>query len=119
MNGAVPIMNDHTTDKYYELRCELRRRLVDTPQPTPGAPIVMRFATLGGATVVVTDHPDRADGSYRNRWECLGCLAGSPPHRGDLLGLKDAREKANTHAAGCRALPPLPAPQTRRGEDLR
>jgi hypothetical protein len=113
MNGALPIMNDQTLGRSAD----------------PRTAIVMRFATLGGATVIVTDHPDRADGPYRNRWECLGCLAGSPPHRADLLSLKDARDKADTHAGGCRSLPPaqpsrddiswVPMVQTRRGEDLR
>ena len=69
---------------------------------TPGT-VLIRYANLFGALVTVMD--TNPDGTPALVWFCCGCL-----DRGDgLLNLYTARERANGHAATCRALPPTPA----------
>jgi hypothetical protein len=68
-------------------------------QPANGKPknaIVMRFATLGGATVIVT-LARQSDHS----WQCLGCL---DCNRGPMYEA-GARREANEHAGRCRSMP--------------
>jgi hypothetical protein len=67
----------------------------------------MRFVTLGGATVVVTRHPDHP-AQRDHRWQCKGCLRGSDTAW--LLSEDDARSQANGHAGHCRSMPPDPNP---------
>ena len=85
-----------------------RRR--DTPAPAtaptteapaqPADNVLMRFLTHGGATVTVTG--SGRYGAEDCRWKCLGCGASDERvPRYDWL----AREKANGHAAACRAMP--------------
>jgi hypothetical protein len=64
----------------------------------------MRFATLGGALVVVTRTPGS---KYRDHtWKCLGCHAGPANREPDwLISEDDARDQANGHASRCRSLP--------------
>lgn len=60
---------------------------------------MMRFATLGGATVTV--ERDSAYPGPRYRWACAGCRknnSGQLEHQ--------ARNDANNHAGQCRSLPP-------------
>lgn len=108
----------------------LTRRREDTPMPETASgardDIVMRFLTQGGAVVevrtcrfrtryTVKGRPYISD-EYRevngSNWRCLGC-----GKQGDAAGysyqaepyLPDeadkARDDANGHAAGCRAMP--------------
>jgi hypothetical protein len=72
---------------------------------------VLRFITVGGAEVHVTQHqPDPREGHDRVyrvfRWWCTGCDEGTFRYpRNDLLRADHARMQANGHAASCRALP--------------
>lgn len=75
-----------------------------TTTKNTGPTVRMRFATLGGALVVVSrhgprpGHPNHLDHS----WVCEGCLAVGPH---SLISEGAARAEANAHAASCRALP--------------
>ena len=61
--------------------------------------VLIRYANLFGALVTVMDvHPG---GPYELVWTCHGCVDG-----GRAPDLRTARDRANTHAATCRALPP-------------
>ncbi|NJP73448.1 hypothetical protein [Streptomyces sp. C1-2] len=59
----------------------------------------IRFATIGGSFVDVTGHGEH----FKNRWKCHGCKATSQFPEEDYLF--SIREKANDHAAACRAIP--------------
>lgn len=61
---------------------------------------VAAFATLNGATVVITHVPDAQD-SWAFTWSCLGCDDGS----GEGTYKAKARREANGHAGGCRSVP--------------
>jgi len=87
--------------------------------------VIVRFLTVGGATVELRSHrfttrwrplkgrPDVIAQPYEvdgYAWKCLGCDAyGRDPHSYEGDYLQDergkAREDANTHANGCRAMP--------------
>lgn len=58
---------------------------------TPANNVLMRFLTVGGATVEVTKDLS---------WECLGCDANR-----SHSSITYAREGANAHAEKCRAMP--------------
>ncbi|WP_333741175.1 hypothetical protein [Streptomyces sp. IBSBF 2806] len=59
----------------------------------------IRFATLGGSFVDVVGLGEHS----KNRWKCRGCKATSQfPEEDHLFNI---REKANDHAAACRAIP--------------
>ena len=73
----------------------------DTTSTIPGT-VLITFANLFGAHVTVTDTHQRD--SWRWAWSCRGCLDG-----GQAISLDSARDRANGHAATCRALPPTPA----------
>lgn len=60
---------------------------------------MMRFATLGGATVTV--ERDSAYSSERFVWRCGGCVDTD----GGLVE-PVARRDANKHAGQCRSIPP-------------
>jgi len=85
----------------------LTRRREDTPMTETTAPaeassdVLMRFATQGGATVIVT-----GSGRYAaedHYWKCLGCNDGSRPAGGRYDWW--ARDAANEHATNCRSMP--------------
>ncbi|WP_030889875.1 hypothetical protein [Streptomyces sp. NRRL S-1868] len=59
----------------------------------------IRFATIGGSFVDVTGLGE----NFKNRWKCHGCKATSQFPEEDYLF--STREKANGHAAACRAIP--------------
>ncbi|MBV1957251.1 hypothetical protein KUG12_23390 [Streptomyces sp. BV333] len=59
----------------------------------------IRFATIGGSFVDVTGLGE----NFKNRWKCHGCKATSQFPEADYLFR--IREKANDHAAACRAIP--------------
>jgi hypothetical protein len=61
---------------------------------------MMRFATLGGATVTV--ERDTACSAERYRWACAGCRK---KDSGQVE--QHARNDANNHAGQCRSLPPI------------
>ena len=65
---------------------------------TPGT-VLIRYANLFGALVIVMD--TKACDSWPLTWFCQGCMA-----RNEGLNLSIVRERANGHAATCRALPP-------------
>lgn len=85
------------------LLTRIRRSGSETPvAPSPAQPdstVVMRFATLGGAAVVVSDETSRGG----HWWTCEGCLDSRypalPSDRGTI------RDDANQHASTCRAMP--------------
>ncbi|MEU9397782.1 hypothetical protein AB0D86_48415 [Streptomyces sp. NPDC048324] len=60
----------------------------------------IRFVTIGGSFVDVTGPGEHSE---RNRWKCHGCKATSQFPEADYLF--SIREKANDHAAACRAIP--------------
>jgi hypothetical protein len=62
---------------------------------TTNAKLVMRFVTLGGAHVAVT----QTEGGHT--WNCGGCDQGDTA----LQPVVDARRQANDHAGSCRAIP--------------
>jgi hypothetical protein len=72
---------------------------------------IMRFLTQGGAEVHVTENGTFEHRGFSNiafkvtnhRWKCLGCGGNSDFYT--RLDESDARDKANAHAAACRALP--------------
>jgi hypothetical protein len=73
---------------------------------TQQGPIVKRFQTLGGATVIVTkETPDPYDSRFDHTWSCE-CghirMDGTSLYR---CTLGTAREEANKHAGECRAMP--------------
>jgi hypothetical protein len=71
---------------------------------TQHGPIVMRFQTLGGATVIVTKETPRRDApDLDHRWVCEGCPSGT--YETDRLTESRARDLANEHAGQCRAMP--------------
>ena len=76
----------------------------DTSAEAPSL-ILIRYPNLFGAMVSVsaTEHRTHA----RMSWSCHGCLDGD-----SVLNLSTARDRANTHAATCRALPQTPATTT-------
>jgi hypothetical protein len=60
----------------------------------------IRFITVGGSYVDVIPS---GRGSDKHRWDCLGCKDTSRfPEKDYLFTI---REKANEHAAFCRAIP--------------
>ncbi|GGS09180.1 MULTISPECIES: hypothetical protein [Streptomyces] len=60
----------------------------------------IRFVTIGGSFVDVIGRGEH----FKNRWKCHGCKAASQfPEEEDYLF--SIREKANSHAAACRAIP--------------
>ncbi len=68
--------------------------------------IVMRFLTLGGATVAVTrTSTEQRDANLDHAWQCLGCDAGN-----DYGSKTAARTDANRHAGWCRSMPKDDAP---------
>lgn len=78
-----------------------RRSRQETTLPPEGDTVIMRFLTLGGATVVVVE---RVSPRYSERfdWVCLGCcqtIGPSAERDGPV------RNSANKHAGECRALP--------------
>jgi hypothetical protein len=103
-------------------------RLPATSKPQPEKAdtdhVLMRFLTVGGATVelrshrfttqctrqgrpCVSDHAREVDGFV---WECLGCEANSERVRWDYGRYlpnerAEARDHANAHAEICRAMP--------------
>jgi hypothetical protein len=60
----------------------------------------IRFITVGGSYVDVIGPDDYSD---KNRWDCHGCKDTSRSPGKDYLF--SIREKANAHAAACRAIP--------------
>jgi hypothetical protein len=102
------------------------------PEPVPVAadPVLMRFLTVGGATVELQRHcfttrytwqgrpyvgdPRQVDGFV---WKCLGCGADGKGHisswDGDYLPdeRNEARGHANAHAHECRAMPRAEVPR--------
>lgn len=76
------------------------------------APVIWRYATLGGASVVVTRDDDAARGWAADprdavfQWRCLGCGDNQDQHYDDrFLREGKAQNRANGHAAECRAMP--------------
>ena len=67
----------------------------------PAMAVVVRYRVLGGAEAMVYESTRDTD-RHRYGWRCLGCGAGSPyPDTRE-----HAEERANTHAAECRAAAP-------------
>lgn len=64
---------------------------------------VAAFATLCGATVVMTEADNPAHPQLTRAWRCLGCGADDVPDTPERT-----RRAANDHAFGCRSIP-LPA----------
>ncbi|SFD74545.1 hypothetical protein [Streptomyces aidingensis] len=79
-------------------------------QPPWPAGVVLRFLTVGGATVDVTGDGDEQ--SENHRWTCSGCLD-TGPYKGMDAYLCETRKGANQHATTCRALPRPAAPDQR------
>jgi hypothetical protein len=87
----------------------LTRRREDTPMPDTtdtqtsqqATDVLMRFLTQGGAEVHVTTSGRHVDKDHH--WKCQGC----DDNNGKSLPLYywEARNDANAHAAGCRAMP--------------
>lgn len=69
--------------------------LPDLPENTVAA-----FATLCGATVVMTTEPDAKEG-YASHWTCLGCGDHSRTGGWDFKVIP----QANHHAGLCRSVP--------------
>lgn len=96
------------------------------PDPEPSTDeALMRFRTLGGATVELheaqfaakfsgkgapfaLEGPSYAIDGYT--WRCTGCTSysreGDTYHESGFRDLGEAREDANRHAAECRSMPP-------------
>lgn len=68
----------------------------------PDSNVLMRFLTQGGATVIVTGSGHY--GAEDCKWKCLGC-GDADSNRAVARWAWDARDKANDHATGCRAMP--------------
>ncbi|MEU5222515.1 hypothetical protein AB0G55_07605 [Streptomyces toyocaensis] len=100
----------------------------DTTETAPqtSSDVVMRFLTVGGATVELRSHTFRTrylakgrpyigDGLHTVegfRWECLGCETTGRPSPGSPFDTdylpnerEEARDHANQHASTCRAMP--------------
>ncbi|MQS35121.1 hypothetical protein [Streptomyces katsurahamanus] len=69
-------------------------------EPDRPTNLQIRFLTIGGSSVDVTGPGHSSD---KHRWDCHGCKDTSRyPEENHLW---DIREKANTHAGLCRAIP--------------
>jgi hypothetical protein len=96
------------------------------PETTTADPdVLMRFLTIGGATVELRSHQfktryqwdsrSRVFPNYETRtvdgyrWQCLGCgkLGAADFNSTDYLDHEHdrARDDANSHASACRAMP--------------
>ena len=75
--------------------------VTDTAPEATQSDILMRFLTHGGAEVHVTG--SGRYGAQDNHWKCQGCDDSNK----ETFPLYDwdARDKANAHAADCRAMP--------------
>ncbi|MEW1754720.1 hypothetical protein [Streptomyces angustmyceticus] len=110
----------------YEIPAEFLRPRGDSPTKTQGDTYLMRFLTLGGATVAVESTrfvtrwsscpPFAADKPYEIsgfQWTCAGCGAygreGDTYHDPNYRRQQEARDEANAHAEKCRAFPAAPA----------
>lgn len=107
------------------------------PQPSPAPPtddVVMRFLTVGGATVELHHQTRTVNYQYGRpgyligngetrvshgyNWRCLGCGStggggryGMGSRHFEDLQLSECRDEANQHATTCRAMPRPPADQ--------
>ena len=100
----------------------------ETPAPQVDASTVMRFLTLGGATIelhrqtrtvnYLPGQPGYLMGGGEKRvsdgfnWRCLGCGSiggggryGFGDNHFDETYPRESRDEANTHASTCRAMP--------------
>ncbi|MEV7683222.1 hypothetical protein AB0O64_32475 [Streptomyces sp. NPDC088341] len=69
-------------------------------EPARPQGLQIRFITVGGSYVDVVGPGRHSD---KNRWDCHGCMDTSRfPEKDHLSSI---REKANEHAAACRAIP--------------
>lgn len=97
--------------------------MTSTTTTTTNSRVIWRYATLGGAPVVVTRHDDQAYTEtefggrvvvHDCRWLCLGCGSGS--HSVDVDPESVCQSGADRHAAECRAMAPVgegtPSPTT-------